>query len=151
MDDTAILVSNWCDASQKRSKHAIVPPNWKYHLERIARRDCVAPAIEYLWEDFGIRDRLPAPSFHLCRGRARIFVPALIVPEDPAVRIGHPGELEDVVGERAKAFFALLQSLFRLMSGGNIGECDEHGRSCAVGLVYGHGIDADHHPVPISA
>jgi hypothetical protein len=44
----------------------------------------------------------------------------LIVPENPAVRIGHPGELEDVVGKRAKALFAFLQSLFCLMAGGDI-------------------------------
>ena len=57
----------------------------------------------------GVVDGGPAPPLHLLEGGAGVVVPALVVPEDPARGVSHPGELRDVVGEDAEAFFALSQ------------------------------------------
>ena len=50
---------------------------------------------------------LPSPPQRLFRCHAREVVPALVVPVDVARRVGHPCELRDVVGERAKLALAL--------------------------------------------
>ena len=62
-------------------------------------------------------------------------MPALVVPVARAGRIGTPGELVHVVGEFAKARFALAQRLFA---------GDEHRLGAlAFGYVLGDDIDAD--------
>jgi hypothetical protein len=61
----------------------------------------------------GVVDLAPAPSFHLFQRRPGIVEPALVVPEDPSVRIRHPGQLRDRIGEQVKARFAFAQRGFR--------------------------------------
>ena len=62
----------------------------------------------------GVVDLLPAPALHLLEGGAGVVEPALVVPEDPAGGVGHPGELGDVVGQGAEASFALPPRLVAL-------------------------------------
>ena len=64
--------------------------------------------------------RFPAPPFHSLQGGARVFVPALVVPKDVPVRIGHPGELRDGIRQCAQFLFAAAQFFFGSFSGGDI-------------------------------
>ena len=57
----------------------------------------------------GVVDRLPAPALHLLRRRAGVLVPAAVVPEDVAVRAGHPRQLRDRVGQQPQLLLALPQ------------------------------------------
>src|ERR1700680_1372641 len=62
--------------------------------------------------------RLPSPAFHFLRGLTRVFVPALVVPENPPCRIGHPRELWDGIGKGAETIFGLRNRL----TGATLGE-----------------------------
>src|SRR5258708_1196988 len=54
----------------------------------------------------------PSPPLHLLEGRARVFVPALVVPEDMSIGCRHPGELLDAIGHGLEALLAPVPSLF---------------------------------------
>lgn len=56
----------------------------------------------------GMVDLAPAPAHHFLGRRAGIFVPALVVPVDPAVLVGHPGELGQRIGHRAQVALGTL-------------------------------------------
>ena len=56
---------------------------------------------------------VPAPPLHFFEIESRIVVPLLVVPENPTVGVGHPGEVLDVVGERAEAVLTFEQVLVR--------------------------------------
>src|SRR5579884_2959416 len=64
--------------------------------------------------------RLPAPTLHLFRRGARVFVPPLVVPEDPPVGISHPDELRNSIGQPAKLFFTTPQGFFCSLAFGDI-------------------------------
>src|ERR1700723_2039245 len=63
---------------------------------------------------------LPPPAFHLLWRRARVIVPALVVPEDESVGTGHPRELRNGIGQRPKALFAFAHLLLRLPALGDV-------------------------------
>jgi hypothetical protein len=65
----------------------------------------------------GMVDGAPAPALHLLESGAGEVVPALVVPEDPAVRPRHPGELRDAVGHCAKALLLVGQGVGHLVEG----------------------------------
>jgi hypothetical protein len=53
-------------------------------------------------------DLLPAPAFHLFESSPGVIVPAVVVPEDVTLMIGHPSQLWDRVGERAELLLTRL-------------------------------------------
>src|SRR4029077_5913784 len=42
---------------------------------------------------------LPTPTLHVFKSRTGIVMPSFVIPVNPAVLVGGPGELADVVGE----------------------------------------------------
>ena len=83
----------------------------------------------------GMVHLLPAPTLHVFEGRSRVVMPTLIVPVNPALGIGGPGELADVVGELAKPQFAFAQG-FVISSEYRFG-------ALALGNLLGRDIDPD--------
>src|ERR1700709_343856 len=57
----------------------------------------------------------PAPALNLLFAGADVVIPALVVPENGAIRVGHPGQLRDGVGERPELLFALAELLRPLL------------------------------------
>ena len=55
----------------------------------------------------GVMQLVPAVTPHVLERCPRVVEPALVVPEDGAGLVGHPGKLRHVVGERAEARLAL--------------------------------------------
>ena len=80
---------------------------------------------------------LPAPAFHLFEGGAGVLVPALVVPEDVAIGVGHPGELRDGVGEDAELFFAGFDFASGEHLGGDVDGVDEDAIDFVVGVASG--------------
>ncbi len=83
----------------------------------------------------GVNHLFPAPAPHLLERRAGVGEPALIIPEDPAFRVSHPGELGDIVGQSAKAFFAFAQRFLRLPALGDLRGRGQDGRRRALRIV----------------
>jgi hypothetical protein len=54
----------------------------------------------------GMADLLPTPALHVFKGGTGIVVPTLVVPVNPTIGVGGPGELADVVGEFVEAHLA---------------------------------------------
>jgi hypothetical protein len=54
----------------------------------------------------GMVNFLPTPALHVFKSGAGIVVPAFVVPINPTLGVGGPGELADVVGELSKAHLA---------------------------------------------
>src|SRR5205809_5894963 len=77
-------------------------------------------ALDYSTYLVGMVNLLPTPSLHLFKCSARVLVPAIVVPEDVTLAIGHPRELWDGVGERAELWFALTQVLLHFLLFGNV-------------------------------
>ncbi len=46
-----------------------------------------------------VMDRAPAPALHRCEVGAGVGIPAPVVPEHASVRVGHPGQLVDILDE----------------------------------------------------
>jgi hypothetical protein len=67
------------------------------------------PGPHHFGQRGGIGDGLPAPAFHLFGAGAGVFVPALVVPEDPTVAIGHPAKLGDRIGQAPEQPLAGLE------------------------------------------
>src|SRR5438094_8696449 len=61
-------------------------------------------------------DFRPSPALHLIESCARELVPAPVEPEDRTVRIRHPGELRNVIRERAEELLARKERYIRLLS-----------------------------------
>src|SRR4029077_2259604 len=61
---------------------------------------------------FGMVHFLSAPALHFFKRRAGVVVPSFVVPIDPALLVGGPGKLTDVVGQLPKARLAFAQGLF---------------------------------------
>ena len=61
-------------------------------------------------------DVRPSPALHLIESRARELVPAPVEPKDRTVRIRHPGELRNVVRERADELLACGERYVRRLS-----------------------------------
>lgn len=59
-------------------------------------------------------------SLSLGQGKAGVFKPPLVVPEDPPLLVRHPGKLGNVVGHDPESFFALPQGLLGLLAIGDI-------------------------------
>ena len=70
------------------------------------------PGPHHFGQRGGIGDGLPAPAFHLFGAGAGVFVPALVVPEDPTVAIGHPAKLGDRIGQAPEQPLAFAPGLF---------------------------------------
>src|SRR5262249_48054554 len=64
--------------------------------------------LHYPFHMVGMMHFLPSPPLHVLQVGSGIVVPALIVPKNPAGLVRHPGKLGDIIGKRAKAFFALF-------------------------------------------
>jgi hypothetical protein len=75
----------------------------------------------------------PAAGLDVGHAHAGVIEPALVEPEDRAVAVGHPGELGDVVGERAEALAALADRLLDLLALRHVGE--RHDRAVEDPLV----------------
>jgi hypothetical protein len=97
----------------------------------------------------GVVRLAPAPALHLREGRAGIFVPAPIVPVDPAVRVGHPGELRERVGHGAELLFALSQLGFRPL--GVVDIDADPDPALHLSVVGADKSAADHEPSPFPA
>ncbi len=74
----------------------------------------------------------PAPAGHLLHRGAGVFKPAIVVPEDAALLVCHPGELRHVIRQIAETLFAFAQRCFRLLArrvvaldGPTSGGCDQ--------------------------
>jgi len=61
-------------------------------------------------------DFRPSPALHLTQSRTRELVPAPVEPKDRTVRVCHPGELRNVVGERAEELLARRERYTRILS-----------------------------------
>src|SRR5271165_1862110 len=71
------------------------------------------PAFLYFGEFRGVVYRLPPPALHLLRSASRVVIPALVVPEDPAVGVRHPAQLRDRVGQRPELALTFAQRFLR--------------------------------------
>src|SRR5262249_41683499 len=100
------------DACQEGAKHPIGPAQREHHIERFASREAGLPTFQHGRQRIGVMYRLPAPTLHLFRGGAGVFIPALVVPVDPAVGSGCPAQLWNRIGERAELRLAPAQRLF---------------------------------------
>jgi hypothetical protein len=78
-------------------------------VERLARRERCAPALEHVGQLQRMVYGLPAPALDLLWRRAGVLVPALVEPGDGAVGLCDPRELRDRVGELVEPRLALLQ------------------------------------------
>ena len=97
----------------------------------------------------GVVDVPPAPSAHLFGDGAGELVPAPVVPEDVAVRLGHPGELRDVVRHVAEPLLALLALRLQAAPFGDVADdADQHARPRDVGAL---GADLDGKRAPVLA
>src|SRR5258708_35958996 len=77
---------------------------------------------------------LPSPTLHFFKGRARVLVPALVVPEDVSIGFCHPGELRNAVRHGQEPLFTLAQRTFRSLSLGNVLHDSKHSYRVPGGL-----------------
>src|SRR5207249_7064933 len=91
-------------------------------------------ALDYSTDLVGMVNLLPTPSLHLFKGRARVLVPAIVVPEDVTFAIGHPRELWDGVGERAELLLVLTQRLLHFAVLGDISVGTEPAHHFSIGV-----------------
>lgn len=104
------------DSLEEGSKYAIAAFQRKCHLERRPGRNREGPASHDLRQRFGIVHRLPAPTFQICRPRARVFVLAFVVPVDRAISVRHPAQARKVLAKRAIFFLGSAQGSFGLLA-----------------------------------
>ena len=100
-------------ARQEGAKLAIGAAQRENHVERLSGCDRRLPTFQDFRQRLRVMHRLPAPALHLFRRGARVLVPAIVVPENPAVRVRHPAQLRDRVGQSSKLRFALAEGLLR--------------------------------------
>ena len=109
------------------------------HFERLLAVDRSLPALDHRRQHRGIVDRFPARAELGLGGRPGVFVPAAIVPEDVAVRIGHPGERRDVVGERVEFLAPLAQRLLDRLALVDVDHRADEAEELAGGAEAGRG------------
>ena len=76
----------------------------------------------------------PAPALHGFQGRARVVVPLLVVPENVAGGVGHPGQLRNVVGEGRKIGAAPGQLLGAFLQFVHFNRGRAEARQLAIGI-----------------
>ncbi len=119
-NDGASLVANGHRPRQMPPHLSVVSPERKRVVEGYAGLEGRLPARDDAIDFVGIVNALPTPAFHLLGRCAGVVVPALVVPEDPAVGPGHPGELRNTVGERAELLLGVAESSFGLQAFGDV-------------------------------
>ena len=88
--------------AQKPAVLPVVPPQREGVFPGLARGDARQVALVDAGHQLGVVHLLPAPALHFLQPGARVIVPLLVVPEDVARGLGHPGQLGHVVGQRGK-------------------------------------------------
>ena len=124
-DDITSLVADRQSTRQKPSVVAILAPERKRVLPWGAGFEALPNAFNDAIDMVGMVDFLPAPALHVFEGHSRVVEPTLVVPVNPALSVGRPGKLTDVVRKFAKARLAFAQ---RILVGSS-----EH-RCCALAL-----------------
>jgi len=86
---------------------------------RAAQRECVLPRLARVpgaldardgsAHMIGVMNLAPAPALHLLQRRAGVFVPTPVVPVDPALCVGHPGELRQGIRHAAELRLTLAR------------------------------------------
>ena len=109
MHDLAARIAHGIDARQKSSERPVRTPQREHHLERCACVDGVLPTLLDDRKHRRVVHAFPPPAFHVARRRARIGVPLVVVPVDPAVGPRHPRQVRVRIGERPEQMLALPQ------------------------------------------
>src|SRR5580704_534317 len=66
----------------------------------------------------GMKHFLPAGASHLRQRSAGVIKPSLVVPEDPAFLVGHPGQLGNIIRQGTEALFTFTERLLSQFSRG---------------------------------
>src|SRR5271165_4144676 len=93
------------------TKDTVPTSDGESHVEGLTTLDASPPFGQDMWQYLWIVHALPAPPFHLRRISAGVFIPAVIVPEDPAVWFGHPGQLGNGISQLPEESFTSLQPI----------------------------------------
>ncbi len=134
----AVAVMHGFDPRQEPAEIAVGAADGKLHLERRAGAHRFVPMFEHGRQHRRVVHFLPAPARRFFGRDARVFIPALVEPDDRAVRIGHPRQLRNGVGQRAQFFFALAQVVVRRAPGADVLGHARHAQHAAA--VDGAGI-----------
>ena len=116
MNDSAVFSSYRLHARQKGPEDAVSTAQRKNHFESVAGSKSILPSLQHGWQHFGIMHRLPSPALHLFERFAGVFVPAAVIPENVALRIGYPNQVGNIVSQSSQAFFAITQRSFRFQT-----------------------------------
>ena len=119
---TTLRILHRLHASQKHAEPPVRSAQRELHLKRLPGENRPPPPLENLREHLGVMHALPAPAYHLLRCRPRVIMPALVVPEDVTVSMGHPRELRDGVGHCPKLILAFAERRFAQLSGVDVQE-----------------------------
>src|SRR5262249_49981001 len=117
-NDLARLVADRQGAREEPPVGTVAPAQGKRVLPGRAVLEAAADAADDAVDVIGMMHLLPAPALHLLERRARVVVPAPVVPVDPALLVRRPGELADVVGKLAEARLAVAQRLLGAVARG---------------------------------
>ena len=110
-DDMAFLVANRLRAREEPAVLAVFAAHRERVFVVLTSSDRRVVIGHHLRAVIGMDYSPPTLVDRIVIAEPGELVPALVEPEDVPVGIGHPGELADVLGKRAKAFLALAHRL----------------------------------------
>ena len=116
----ALGITNRNGAGKKRTVGTIASTKRKGIVPDFAGLEAFGDLVHDALNVVGVVHFFPTPASHLVQGSAGIIKPSLVVPEDVAFFVGHPGQLRNIVGHGAKSVFALAKRDFGISAGGNV-------------------------------
>jgi len=124
--DGPVCIAQRANPGQEPAEDAVLAAEGKFHLQWGAGRERATPAGDDRVDHRRVVDRLPAPALHLLERRAGVFVPALVVVIDVAVRKCRPRELGHVVHDRLEELLRFRELARRKDLAGHVEPGDEH-------------------------
>src|SRR5258705_5984133 len=118
--DCAVLIADWISPGEEPAKLPILCAQGKGVLPKLTYVQMMTKLLDHAIDVFGMVHALPAPALHLFQSGSGVLEPALIVPENPTVLVGHPGQLCNIIGQSPESVGALARFLLCPLALGDV-------------------------------
>src|SRR5271157_737531 len=145
----AVLIQDRPAPGKEPAVTAVLNPQGENVIAWLPRLDHRLPYLGYGLNVVGVDDLLPAPPLQLLQRHARIIVTLFVEPEYPAVRVRHPRQDWNVVGDGMEPLLAIPQRILHSLPPGDVVAHGQYLHNVPVLIADGLIRPGDPQPVPV--
>lgn len=135
LHDLSCLIPQRRGAAEEGAKFAACGTQGKRHLPGLAAGQRCPPSLHHHWQQCRVLHRFPSPAQHLVRRRPGVGIPAIVVPMNMAVRVGHPREVRNRIGKLPQPRLARPDRLGRAHRVRDVAAFDENAGDLAAHIA----------------